>query len=117
MSRAMQDEQIDKLVGRVINALRSIAHGDLNPGGLEGVSVAIAGEYLRRPLSASIDELADAVARIATDPDGQGGLDGVALAIRHVGDPSLSMSIEAGSSRVADAINVLADAIRSLKGD
>ena len=62
----MEPEEIQEIVDQVTRAIRSIAHGtDHGPGGLEGLSMAIAGEGLRSPLSESVQAVAEGLNNIA----------------------------------------------------
>ena len=62
----MEPEEIQEIVDQVTRAIRSIAHGvDYGPGGLEGLSMAIAGEGLRSPLSEAVQGVAESLSGIA----------------------------------------------------
>lgn len=66
----MDPEEVREFVDQITRAIRSIAHGtDYSPGGLEGLSMAIAGDGLRSPLSESVHAVADGLNNIAESID------------------------------------------------
>jgi hypothetical protein len=71
----------DEQVQLIVEAVRSISHGDVNgPCGLEGVAWAVAGEGLRHPLGESIREGLGEIAEAH-----ERGLNAIAEAIRETG--------------------------------
>ena len=67
----MSEEEHDALpvtngvVKEMVRAIRRISYGDLQPTGLEMLSIALAGERLGTPVSQSLCQIAAALEKIA----------------------------------------------------
>lgn len=59
-------------LGRLTSAVRSVAHGDERPGGLEGVAMALAGERIGAPVSEALHGVQEAITRLASAVEDHG---------------------------------------------